>query len=298
MNPHISIPRQHGSNANFGGTTPTARSNGLRMPRFFKRLLKFPQMDFEMAVWEMTHLIIAPKKVFRSIYYHKQTKNTYHLADPSFTYLLSSFQLLTGIAWGIATQGYVGPTLRLTLMFIFVHFLLSSLVIATLAYLLIGRLLGPGGKGLPPRMRRRGLFGEEGGGRDGETEDLEFGYCFDVSGIQGVIHYVVTSFRRTANGLCLSRSPSALFSPSGSVYMSDSSCYGISSEGITGYPSFWVTPCILSPLAIMSSFSSWDIMRYPSCSIQNCYWVPLYCTRYFGPQVCSDLTYLSMLRLG
>ncbi|KAL8657197.1 MAG: hypothetical protein Q9226_002156 [Calogaya cf. arnoldii] len=181
MNPHISIPRQHGNNSNFGGTTPTARSNGLRMPR----LLKFPQMDFERATWEMTQLIIAPKKVFRSIYYHvdhqKQTKNTYHLADPSFTYLLSSFQLLTGIAWGIATQGHAGPTLRLTLMFIFVHFLLSSLVIATLAYLLIGRLLGPGGKGLPPRMRRRGLFGEEGGGRDGEAEDLEFGYCFDVA---------------------------------------------------------------------------------------------------------------------
>lgn len=40
------------------------------MPRFFKRLFKFPQMDFEMAIWEMTSLIIAPKKVFRSIYYH------------------------------------------------------------------------------------------------------------------------------------------------------------------------------------------------------------------------------------
>ncbi|KAL8666235.1 MAG: hypothetical protein Q9168_007523, partial [Polycauliona sp. 1 TL-2023] len=66
-------------------------------------------------------------------------------------------------------------------MFIFVHFLLSSLVIATLAYLLIGRLLGPGGKGLPSRMRRRGLFGEEGGTRDGEAEELEFGYCFDVA---------------------------------------------------------------------------------------------------------------------
>ena len=34
------------------------------------RLFKFPQMDFEMAVWEMTSLLIAPKKVFRSIYYH------------------------------------------------------------------------------------------------------------------------------------------------------------------------------------------------------------------------------------
>ena len=33
-------------------------------------LFKFPQMDFEMAIWEMTSLLIAPKKVFRSIYYH------------------------------------------------------------------------------------------------------------------------------------------------------------------------------------------------------------------------------------
>ncbi len=29
-------------------------------------------MDFEMAVWEMTQLLIAPKKVFKSIYYHKR----------------------------------------------------------------------------------------------------------------------------------------------------------------------------------------------------------------------------------
>lgn len=59
------------------------------MPRFFKRLdklpfnevemlihcrlFKFPQMDFETAVWEMTQLLIAPKKVFKSIYYQKRT---------------------------------------------------------------------------------------------------------------------------------------------------------------------------------------------------------------------------------
>lgn len=125
-------------------------------------------------------------------------------------------------------------------MFIFVHFLLSSLVIATLAYLLIGRLLGPGGKGLPPRMRRRGLFSEEGGGRDGEAENLEFGYCFDVSGIREAIYYIITPFRRTANGIYLTRSLSAPFSLSGSVYMSDSSCCGISLEAITGTP--WSFP--------------------------------------------------------
>lgn len=34
------------------------------------RMFKFPQMDFEMAIWEMTSLLFAPKKVFKSMYYH------------------------------------------------------------------------------------------------------------------------------------------------------------------------------------------------------------------------------------
>ncbi|TKA77641.1 hypothetical protein B0A55_04620 [Friedmanniomyces simplex] len=44
----------------------------MRVPPFFRKLFKFTSMDFETAVWEMTHLIIAPKKVFRNIYYHKR----------------------------------------------------------------------------------------------------------------------------------------------------------------------------------------------------------------------------------
>lgn len=38
--------------------------------RMAARLFKFPQMDFEMAIWEMTSLLFAPKKVFKSMYYH------------------------------------------------------------------------------------------------------------------------------------------------------------------------------------------------------------------------------------
>lgn len=117
MNPHISIPRQHGGTPNFGGTPPSTRNEGLRMPRFFKRwgfpsailvdgknwgrtkenriadewensrrtgrLFKFPQMDFEMAIWEMTSLLFAPKKVFRSIYYHVCTSSP---LSPSFAF--------------------------------------------------------------------------------------------------------------------------------------------------------------------------------------------------------------------
>jgi UNC-50 family len=109
--PHISIPRPYGGSTNFGSTAPDRRRSEIRMPRFFKRsallinemdvftrsyteetsygrLFKFPQMDFEMAIWEMTHLMYAPKKVFKSIYYHK--RNTPPSIPESITYLSPS----------------------------------------------------------------------------------------------------------------------------------------------------------------------------------------------------------------
>ncbi|PPJ57792.1 hypothetical protein CBER1_00138 [Cercospora berteroae] len=145
----------------------------MRIPPFFRRLFKFTSMDFETAIWEMTHLIIAPKKVFRNIYYHKQTKNSYHRADPAFTYLLSLFLFLTGLAWGLAYADGFGRTFRVALAFVLVHFLGTSLVVSTAMYFLVGRVLG---------KRRQGLFGpSSGGGLGAGDEGLEFGYCFDVS---------------------------------------------------------------------------------------------------------------------
>jgi len=91
--------------------------------------------------------------------------------------------LLTGIAWGIAYTNSVGAAVRLTLLFVFVHFLAVSLLVATAAFFLVGRLLGPGIAGLPGRRRQQGLFT-----REGEGEQLEFGYCFDVSSIMQPLH--------------------------------------------------------------------------------------------------------------
>jgi hypothetical protein len=182
MNPHISIPRPTGGPSNFGGTTP-ARRNEIRMPRFFKRLFKFPSMDFEMAIWEILSLIISPKKVFRSIYYHKQTTKTYHRPDPSFTYLLALFQLLTSMAWAFAYATGVSQALRLALVFVCVHFLAFSLATAAVFYFFIRAVLGPESRLIPGGRRRRGLYdlGSVGGDAEGGKEELEFGYCWDVS---------------------------------------------------------------------------------------------------------------------
>ena len=84
--------------------------------------------------------------------------------------------LLTGLAWGIPYTASFAATLRLTLLFVFVHFIAISVLVATASFFLVGRLLGPGIAGLPGRRRQQGLFTPV-----GEAETLEFGYCFDVS---------------------------------------------------------------------------------------------------------------------
>lgn len=97
-----------------------------------------------------------------------ETKNSYHRADPAFTYLLSLFFLLTGLAWGLAYADGFGLSIQVALVFVLGHLIGTSLVVSTLMYFLVGRVLG---------KRRQGLFGPPSGGE----EALEFGYCFDVS---------------------------------------------------------------------------------------------------------------------
>jgi hypothetical protein len=84
--------------------------------------------------------------------------------------------LLTGIAWGIWCASSAAGIVRLTLIYVFVHFLASSLLVAAAAFFFVGRLLGPGIAGLPGRRRQQGLFVQA-----EDREHLEFGYCFDVS---------------------------------------------------------------------------------------------------------------------
>ncbi|EAL92995.1 hypothetical protein V6Z98_003826 [Aspergillus fumigatus] len=260
MNPTISVPRQHASPASFGGTTPTSRGSSIRMPRFFKRLFKFPQMDFEMAIWEMTSLLIAPKKVFKSIYYHVKTKNTWHRPDPSFTYLLSFFLLLTALAWGLAYAPAFGSIVRLSLLFIFVHFIGSSLVVSTIAYFAIPRLFGPDGAAASlsgfrgSRGRRRGaaqgLFVQP-----GEKDQLEFGYCFDVSNrafFPLYLHLYVVQFLLLP---LLTRSPSNFLATflGNTLYLSALIYYTyITFLGYNALPFLHNTELLLLPILVLS----------------------------------------------
>lgn len=117
----------------------------------------------------------------------KQTKNTYATHDPAFPYLLGFFLLLTSLAWSLAyANASPANTLRIAFAFVFVHCLLACLLVAAVMYFALPRLLGP--KGLlvgriPLGGRRGGLFTAAAAASEagGVGEELEFGYCFDVS---------------------------------------------------------------------------------------------------------------------
>jgi hypothetical protein len=40
--------------------------------KYLRRLIKFRQMDFEFAFWQMLYLFIAPQKVYRNFHYRKR----------------------------------------------------------------------------------------------------------------------------------------------------------------------------------------------------------------------------------
>lgn len=40
--------------------------------KYLRRFIKFDQMDFEYAMWQMVYLFIAPKKVYRNFNYRKR----------------------------------------------------------------------------------------------------------------------------------------------------------------------------------------------------------------------------------
>ena len=142
---------------------------------------------------------------------------------------------MTGLAWGLAYANGVGRTIQIAFVFVLGHFLLTSLLVSTLMFFLVGRVLG---------KRRQGLFGPSPAGA-GE-EGLEFGYCFDVRTPAVLTPLLLTMHCVSwykANVLGDNRSlsaPTSLYGPSST---SSSSCLCPSSRRTTGCRTSSETQC-------------------------------------------------------
>ncbi|OWB55882.1 hypothetical protein B5S28_g1768 [[Candida] boidinii] len=111
-----------------------------KIPTYFRRLFRPPTLDFETAVWEMVNLIMQPKRVYRSLYYHKQTKNTWSRDDPSFVILLSFLLVISAICWGITYTPELLSIIKLIIYMVVVDFLFTGIIIATIGWVLANKI--------------------------------------------------------------------------------------------------------------------------------------------------------------
>ncbi|KAL8283435.1 hypothetical protein RQP46_005845 [Phenoliferia psychrophenolica] len=112
------------------------------MKTFLRRLSRLPQMDFELAAWQMTYLCLAPRRVYRNVYYHKQTKNTWARDDPAMLLLISLCLFVSAILWSVTYAHHdLAGTVRTIFLMIFVEFFAVGLVISTILWALSNRFL-------------------------------------------------------------------------------------------------------------------------------------------------------------
>jgi hypothetical protein len=98
-------------------------------------------MDFEVALWQLSYLCLAPKRVYRNVYYHKQTKNTWARDDPAILILLFGCLFVAAMAWSIVYSHTFLYALKLTFVMILRDFLLVGVISATLLRLFANRVL-------------------------------------------------------------------------------------------------------------------------------------------------------------
>ncbi|PPQ72386.1 hypothetical protein CVT26_006746 [Gymnopilus dilepis] len=123
------------------GYMSASRSSSLRVPVIFRRLHRFQQMDFELAAWQLTYLCLAPRRVYRNVYFHKQTKNTWARDDPAILVLIAACLSVAAIAWGVVYSYSLTEMLSLAAFMILRDFLLSGVIVATIIWFTANRLL-------------------------------------------------------------------------------------------------------------------------------------------------------------
>jgi len=123
------------------GSSRASANMSHRLPVMFRRLHRFQQMDFELAAWQLTYLCLAPKRVYRNVYFHKQTKNTWARDDPAILILIGACLCVSAIAWSLVYSYSLLGAIELAVLMIFRDYLLTGAIVASVLWLFSNRVL-------------------------------------------------------------------------------------------------------------------------------------------------------------
>ncbi|KAJ8664258.1 hypothetical protein QAD02_005920 [Eretmocerus hayati] len=125
--------------------------------KYLRKLLKFDQMDFEFALWQMIYLFTSPQKVYRNFLNRKQTKSQFARDDPAFLVLLALWLCISSIGFAIVLRLGFFHFMKFLLYVIFVDCIGIGVAVASLCWFVTNKYL-----------------------RVDFSQDVEWGYAFDI----------------------------------------------------------------------------------------------------------------------
>ncbi|MFH4979108.1 hypothetical protein AB6A40_005817 [Gnathostoma spinigerum] len=140
-----------------GCLTAVRMTAGAKLNRYLRRLVRFRQMDFEFAVWQMIYLLVQPQRVYRNFIYRKRTKDQWARDDPAFLVLLAFSLLITSVLFAFVMRLTFVGFLSFLAWVVFVDCIGVGLLVATILWFISNTFL-----------------------RKVDDQDVEWGYCFDV----------------------------------------------------------------------------------------------------------------------
>ncbi|VDN51005.1 unnamed protein product [Dracunculus medinensis] len=140
-----------------GCLTAVRMTASAKLGRYFRRLIRFQQMDFEFAIWQMIYLLVQPQKVYRNFMYRKRTKDQWARDDPAFLVLLAVALFFSSLLFSFVINLSFLGFLAFFLWVVFIDCIAVGLIIATIFWFISNRYF-----------------------RRVDDQDVEWGYCFDV----------------------------------------------------------------------------------------------------------------------
>jgi hypothetical protein len=121
-------------------SSSSSRANPMFL-QYFRRIVKWQQMDVEYTFWQMLNLCTSPKVVYQHTKYHKQTKNQWARDDPAFIVICSLLLVVATVAYCVTYDHSSSHAVVVVVSVLFTHFLITGAVIATCCWFLTNSYL-------------------------------------------------------------------------------------------------------------------------------------------------------------
>ncbi|TIA89542.1 hypothetical protein E3P99_01999 [Wallemia hederae] len=107
----------------------------------YRRRNPLRSLNFDLALLQLFYLTISPRRFYRQLYYHKQTKNRWARDDPTIAIIISISLLIASLGWSISLGLGVRGVLKLALRMLLIDYALVGVILSTVFWLIANKLL-------------------------------------------------------------------------------------------------------------------------------------------------------------